>query len=326
MGTGSTEHRRDGREDAGSRSRRPEMRLRPSALPNRGRPGSLLAAGGVVWRDAARGAETQGVWHPAFSPPRAMEARGAFCGRRAPPPTTFQSVTPSAPPAGVSRRKSRNNGAFPVTRTCSRRTASGSRTFLAELLNHKEVRGLLSDEHFSVDGTQVARALNCLPWVRSFAHSPVVVIHLPAEMVAEWPTTVTRSRCPRAFVRTTNVLLQRTVAPLAAKELLAICEGLGDSVRDVRDRALLLVGFAGAFRRSGLVAVNFEDLERAGSRRGHNHPQEQKRPGRPWRLGRIACGHSALRPVQAMERWLAVSGIANGHLGRCTTLRLFMSR
>ncbi len=28
--------------------------------------------------------------------------------------------------------------------------------FLAELLNHKEVRGLLSDEHFSVDGTQVA--------------------------------------------------------------------------------------------------------------------------------------------------------------------------
>jgi transposase len=28
--------------------------------------------------------------------------------------------------------------------------------FLAELQNHKEVRGLLSDEGFSVDGTQVA--------------------------------------------------------------------------------------------------------------------------------------------------------------------------
>ena len=28
--------------------------------------------------------------------------------------------------------------------------------FLVELLNHKEVRNLLSDEHFSVDGTQVA--------------------------------------------------------------------------------------------------------------------------------------------------------------------------
>jgi hypothetical protein len=31
-----------------------------------------------------------------------------------------------------------------------------ARKFLAQLLNHKEVRGLLSDEHFSVDGTQVA--------------------------------------------------------------------------------------------------------------------------------------------------------------------------
>jgi transposase len=34
--------------------------------------------------------------------------------------------------------------------------AEVARKFLAELLNHKEVRSLLSDEHFSVDGTQVA--------------------------------------------------------------------------------------------------------------------------------------------------------------------------
>jgi hypothetical protein len=31
-----------------------------------------------------------------------------------------------------------------------------ARKFLAELLAHKQVRALLSDEHFSVDGTQVA--------------------------------------------------------------------------------------------------------------------------------------------------------------------------
>ena len=34
--------------------------------------------------------------------------------------------------------------------------AAVAHKLLAELLNHKEVRGLLSDEHFSVDGTQVA--------------------------------------------------------------------------------------------------------------------------------------------------------------------------
>jgi hypothetical protein len=31
-----------------------------------------------------------------------------------------------------------------------------ARKFLAELMDHKELRGLLSDEHFSVDGTQIA--------------------------------------------------------------------------------------------------------------------------------------------------------------------------
>jgi hypothetical protein len=34
--------------------------------------------------------------------------------------------------------------------------AEVARKFLAELLAHKEVRELLSDEHFSVDGTQIA--------------------------------------------------------------------------------------------------------------------------------------------------------------------------
>jgi transposase len=34
--------------------------------------------------------------------------------------------------------------------------ADVARRFLAELVNHKKLRGLLSDEHFSVDGTQIA--------------------------------------------------------------------------------------------------------------------------------------------------------------------------
>ncbi len=45
---------------------------------------------------------------------------------------------------------------------------------------------------------------NCWPWVRSLTHSPLAVIHSPAEMVAAWPMTVTRSRCPRVFARRTQ--------------------------------------------------------------------------------------------------------------------------
>src|SRR5271163_253057 len=45
------------------------------------------------------------------------------------------------------------------------------------------------------------RALNCWPCVRSLVHSPDAVIHSPAEMMAACPTTVTKSRWPRAFAR-----------------------------------------------------------------------------------------------------------------------------
>src|SRR6266568_1329830 len=64
--------------------------------------------------------------------------------------------------------------------------------------------------YFSMPSTEVGaevrrnRVLNCRPWVRSLTHSPDAVIHSPAAIVAAWPTTVTRSRCPRAFVRRTQ--------------------------------------------------------------------------------------------------------------------------
>ena len=56
------------------------------------------------------------------------------------------------------------------------------------------------------DGSEVRmkRALNCWPWVRSLTHSPEAVIHSPGPTMAAWPTTVTRSRCPRAFVLRTQ--------------------------------------------------------------------------------------------------------------------------
>ena len=59
------------------------------------------------------------------------------------------------------------------------------------------------------DGAELRRkrALNCWPWVRSLTHSPETVIHSPAAAVAAWPTTVTRSRWPRALtLRTQNPL------------------------------------------------------------------------------------------------------------------------
>ena len=58
----------------------------------------------------------------------------------------------------------------------------------------------------SVVGAVAFRKLarNWRPWVRSFVQVPAAWTHSPAEIIAAWPTTVTRSRCPRAFSRSTQ--------------------------------------------------------------------------------------------------------------------------
>ncbi len=52
---------------------------------------------------------------------------------------------------------------------------------------------------------------------------------------------------------------------------------LGEDLRAIRDRALLLVGWWGAFRRSELVAIQVGDLSKH-DRHHRAYPQEQDRP------------------------------------------------
>ncbi len=94
---------------------------------------------------------------------------------------------------------------------------------------------------------------------------------------------------------------------------------MGDSLRDVRDRALLLVGFAGAFRRSELSDVSFTDLEWVPGgiaivlRRSKT---DQERRGRRVGIGR---GQGAMCPVAALDAWLAAARIAEGPLFRAVS-------
>lgn len=50
-------------------------------------------------------------------------------------------------------------------------------------------------------------------------------------------------------------------APLTAERARAMSAGMPESLIGLRDRALVLLGFAGAFRRSELVALNVCDIE-----------------------------------------------------------------
>ena len=102
-------------------------------------------------------------------------------------------------------------------------------------------------------------------------------------------------------------------APLMADALRRVCKTKPSTTAQMRDRALLLLGFAGAFRRSELVALQVSDLVFAEDGlevtiRRSKVDQE----GRGRKLG-IPLGASvAVCPVRAVRRWLDAAGIASG--------------
>ena len=109
---------------------------------------------------------------------------------------------------------------------------------------------------------------------------------------------------------------QRQAKPLLKDDLFAVLERMGDRPKDIRDRALLLVGFAGGFRRSELVGLDVVDIEWV--RQGmiitlRRSKTDQDGAGR--RIG-IPFGRTCWCPVKATETWLQVAEIDNGAVFR----------
>jgi site-specific recombinase XerD len=104
-------------------------------------------------------------------------------------------------------------------------------------------------------------------------------------------------------------------APAIAARMLSMVAAAPDRLSDLRDHALLLIGFAGAFRRSELVALDVADIEETSAgllitvRRGKT---DQEAQGRTISISRgdVAC------PVKALREWLDAAGIVSGPLFR----------
>jgi|HubBroStandDraft_4_1064222.scaffolds.fasta_scaffold00001_18 site-specific recombinase XerD len=106
------------------------------------------------------------------------------------------------------------------------------------------------------------------------------------------------------------------VAILTA-DLRGMLQALTDSTIDIRDRALLLVGFAGAFRRSELVSLDVADLrfvDRGLEIMLHRSKTDQEGEGRligvPYGSNLVTC------PGRALQAWLRRSAIVAGPLFR----------
>jgi integrase len=122
----------------------------------------------------------------------------------------------------------------------------------------------------------------------------------------------------RGIRRTLSVAPTRHKAPLGAAELRRLVQATPEgTLAGRRDRALLLVGHLGAFRRSELVALDLEDVEETGAglgilvRRSKTDQEgEGLRKGIPRRSDPATC------PVAALDRWLDGAGIESGPVFR----------
>lgn len=109
-----------------------------------------------------------------------------------------------------------------------------------------------------------------------------------------------------------NPRKKRAATLAVLRELLA---PIPDDLRGRRDRALLLVGFAGALRRSELAAVQFGDLQRTDQGYELTLPRS-KGAQTAAVLVPLPYGKTELCPVRALGRWLEMAGINGGPVFR----------
>ncbi|MCC7542714.1 MAG: integrase [Deltaproteobacteria bacterium] len=110
---------------------------------------------------------------------------------------------------------------------------------------------------------------------------------------------------------------QRQVRPLLAGDVCTLVAALPATLRGVRDRALVTLGFAGTFRPSELGAIGVGDVAFVEDgltimlRRSKGDPEGAgETVGIPWGTSPDTC------PVRAVRAWLSASAIEEGPLLR----------
>jgi integrase len=97
--------------------------------------------------------------------------------------------------------------------------------------------------------------------------------------------------------------------------LKAMVSASPDMMAGKRDRALILLGFAGALRRSELVALDLADIEESDA--GLRLTIRQSKTDQDDEGATIAIAHGTIAcPVRALRAWLDAAGIESGALFR----------
>lgn len=131
------------------------------------------------------------------------------------------------------------------------------------------------------------------------------------------PTEVAAVRGVMAGIRRAKGTAAGAKQPVLIGDLKAMLAALPENLLGIRDRALLLVGFAGAFRRSELVALDWDDVEFTKDGLAvtiRRSKTDQAAEGR--KIG-IPYGHEAAAcPFRALEAWRDRAGGDHGPVFR----------
>jgi site-specific recombinase XerD len=133
----------------------------------------------------------------------------------------------------------------------------------------------------------------------------------------ESPNGHARVRLVWQGIRREKGIAQDHKRPALTKLIRLMVSHLPDTLLGIRDRALLLLGFAGAMRRSELVGLDVNDLAQADEGLVVNirrSKTDQVRQGR--KIGIPLGGSPETCPVRAVHAWLRASGIEEGPIFR----------
>jgi len=166
------------------------------------------------------------------------------------------------------------------------------------------VAGYLADRADTLKASTLQRRL-----------SSIAAAHRAAGL--DTPTTAPAVRLTWNGIRRTKPTAQHGKAPLLLADLRSMLATVPPGLKGIRDRALLLVGFAGAFRRSELVALDVADVSHQLEgvvltiRRSKT---DQEAVGRS--VGIPRGRHAETDAVAALVAWLEASHITEGALWR----------
>ncbi len=141
----------------------------------------------------------------------------------------------------------------------------------------------------------------------------IAVAHRDAGL--ESPTEHGMVKRTLAGIRREKGTAQNQKAALLVDDLRKMVAPLGASLLDRRDRALILLGFAAALRRSELVALRIADVRF--EEEGLVLTLRRSKTNQEGRLETIAVAYGSeptTCPVRALRAWLAAAGLVDGPL------------